>query len=211
VPASKFLFAIVLILFAVGSQLGCKTDYSLKPNGYPRIEYPRQGGLITYADSGCPFTFQLPDYYLIDRNVTFFNEEPEDPCWMNLVCSDLNATIYLSYKQLDSDISLQKLIEDAYKLTYKHSERADFIEPQQIENQYGVQGLIYFVGGDAASNFQFFITDTASHFVRGSLYFYTHPNADSLQPVIQFMVRDIEEMLGSWQWRQAGMQRSKVQ
>ncbi|MEZ5014594.1 MAG: hypothetical protein R2794_09910 [Chitinophagales bacterium] len=47
----------------------------------------------------CPIvrnTFDLPDYYLIDTRVTYFNEKPDDPCWVNLVCSDQNPTIYLS-------------------------------------------------------------------------------------------------------------------
>lgn len=197
----KNAFVIILILFAFASIISCSTDITPKPNGYPRIIFPEKRTVIDYSDPDCPYSFQIPDYYLVDKNVTFFNEKPEDPCWINLVCSDLNATIYLSYKQLQSDTSLQKLIEDTYKLTYKHSERADFIEPQQIENQYGVQGMIYFVGGDAASNFQFFITDTTSNFVRGALYFYSRPNGDSLKPVVQFMVNDIENMISTWRWK----------
>ncbi|MEZ5014595.1 MAG: hypothetical protein R2794_09915 [Chitinophagales bacterium] len=95
----------------------------------------------------------------------------------------------------------EKLIEDAYKLTFKHSTMADYIEPQEIENQYGVHGLIYYVGGDAASNFQFLVTDTTKNYVRGALYFNNRPNSDSLKPVVQFMIHDIEGMLSSWQWK----------
>lgn len=197
----KKSFVLVLILTGLAFTISCKTDMTPKPNGYPRIIFPEKQSSVAYNDPDCPYQFEIPDYYLVDKNVLFFNEKPNDPCWINLVCSDLNATIYLSYKQLKSDTSLQKLIEDTYTLTYKHSDRADFIEPQQIENQYGVQGMIYYVGGDAASNFQFFITDTTSNFVRGALYFYSRPNADSLKPVIQFMVKDIENMISTWRWK----------
>jgi len=195
------IFRICILLFIAAFFVACETDNTPRPSGYPKINYPTSDGKIVYNDADCPYTFVLPDYYKIDKNVTFFNKAPEDPCWMNLICSDLNATIYFSYKQLQENITVQKMIEDAYKLTYKHSSRADFIEPQEIENQYGVKGLIYFVGGDAASNFQFFVTDTTTNFVRGALYFNSAPNADSLKPVIQYMVNDIEGMLETWQWK----------
>ncbi len=195
------IFRICVLLFIAAFFVACETDNTPRPNGYPKINYPESKNKVNYNDADCPYTFMLPDYYRIDKNITFFNQVPDDPCWMNLVCEDLNATIYFSYKQLQENITVQKMIEDAYKLTYKHSSRADFIEPQEIENQYGVKGLIYFVGGDAASNFQFFVTDTTTNFVRGALYFNSPPNADSLKPVIQFMVNDIEGMLETWQWR----------
>lgn len=193
------LFSVFIFLSAVF--ISCHTDNTPKPESYPRIYFPEMKELMTYSDENCPFTFQLPNYYIINKNITFFNEVPEDPCWLNLICNDLNATIYLSYKELDQQQKLQQLIEDAYKLTYKHSSRADFIQPQEIENEFGVHGLIYYVGGDAASNFQFFVTDTTTNFVRGALYFNNRPNADSLKPVIQFMVNDIQGMLSTWKWK----------
>lgn len=189
------LFLIFCLGIAGAFFASCETDNSPKPNAWPRVHYPESDDTIVFADADCPYTFTLPGYYQIDRNVLYFNQQPDDPCWVNLICKDLNATIYLSNKPLDEKSSYKQMIEDAYKLTYKHSSRADFIEPQEIENQYGVHGLIYFVGGDAASNFQFFVTDTVSNFVRGALYFNNRPNADSLKPVIQFMVNDIRDTL----------------
>jgi len=199
---SRFLFLIlcegILSAFLFTS---CHTEETPKPNAWPRVHYPEAADTIVFADADCPYSFVVPDYYEIQRNILYFNEQPEDPCWMNLVCQQLNATIYLSNKPLNANYSYRQMIEDAYKLTYKHASRADFIEPMEIENPNGVHGLIYFVGGDAASNFQFFVTDTVNHFVRGALYFNNRPNADSLKPVIQFMVNDIQGMLGSWEWR----------
>jgi hypothetical protein len=37
--------------------------------------------------------------------------------------------------------------------------------------------------GNAASSTQFYVTDSTTHFLRGVLYFYSAPNADSLKPV----------------------------
>ena len=198
---NKNLLLLTPFLFSLAFIISCSTENTPRPDAYPRIYFPELKELVTYNDEQCPFTFQLPDYYRINKNITFFNQAPENPCWMNIICDDLNATIYLSYKELSGEESLQKLIEDAYKLTYKHSSRADFIEPQEIENEFGVHGLIYFVGGGAASNFQFFVTDTITNFVRGALYFNNRPNSDSLKPVVQFMVNDIQGMLSNWKWK----------
>lgn len=195
------LYSTCLLLIVAALFVSCHTDNTPKPEAYPRIYFPHLDTILTYSDPDCPYTFQIPDYYTINKNVTFFNQKPDDPCWINLLCSDLNATIYLSYKELKEPSSLQKLIEDTYKLTYKHSSRADFIQPQEIENEFGTHGMIYFVGGDAASNFQFFVTDTISNFVRGALYFNNRPNTDSLKPVVQFMVNDMQGILSSWKWK----------
>ncbi|MBC8173416.1 MAG: hypothetical protein H7X71_05855 [Chitinophagales bacterium] len=193
-----FVFTSLCFLVCL---VACNTDHTPKPNAYSRIHFPERRGLQTYEDPACPYIFEAPDYYVIQRKTKFFKEDVAGRCWLNLECSDLNATIYLSYKQLDEKQTLKRLVEEAYSLTFKHTQKADYIQPQEIDNGIGGQGLIYYVGGDAASNIQFFITDTVHHFVRGALYFYAHPNADSLKPAIDFMVEDVKGILGSWRWK----------
>jgi gliding motility-associated lipoprotein GldD len=57
------------------------------------------------------------------------------------------------------------------------------------------------VGGDAASNVQFFLTDSIHHFIRGALYFNNQPNADSMKPVVDFVKEDLRVMLKSFRWK----------
>ena len=52
----------------------------------------------------------------------------------------------------------------------------------------------------AASAVQFYVTDETSHFLRGSLYFNSPPNADSLAPVITFVKDDMMHLLNTFQW-----------
>lgn len=193
-----FTFFSLLILSAF---ISCHTEVTPKPTAYPRIVFPEKTSEYIYDYPGCPYTFMLPDYYITQRKTQFFDEDITSNCWLNIECSDLNATIYLSYKTLSPGQTLMRLVEEAYNLTYKHTNKADYIQPREIDNGNGVVGLIYYVGGDAASNIQFFITDTVSHFVRGALYIYSRPNADSLKPVVDFMVNDIEGILQSWRWK----------
>jgi hypothetical protein len=52
-----------------------------------------------------------------------------------------------------------------------------------------------------ASSFQFVLTDSIQHSVRGSLYFRTQPNEDSLRPVVSFVRHDIMHLLNTFHWQ----------
>ncbi|MFT7588361.1 MAG: gliding motility-associated lipoprotein GldD [Limisphaerales bacterium] len=181
--------------------VSCAPHYSPKPRAYPRVHYPLRGEYQHFQGTSCPFHFMLPDYYKIVEKKTFFGDKVSSPCWgYNLDLPSLNGTLYLTYKKLDEDQDLLKLSEEAYRLTYKHARKADYIEPVDIRTSNDVFGLLYYVGGDAASALQFFATDTTSHFIRGTLNFKTQPNADSLAPIVHFVSQDLEEMLNSLTW-----------
>ena len=47
-------------------------------------------------------------------------------------------------------------------------------------------GILYDLKGNTASAVQFYVTDSTRHYLRGSLYFASEPDADSLEPVIDF-------------------------
>jgi gliding motility-associated lipoprotein GldD len=63
-------------------------------------------------------------------------------------------------------------------------------------------GLVYRIEGkEVASPFQFWVSDSSTHFLRGALYFSVRPNNDSLEPVINFIVKDIDHLLSTLEWR----------
>ncbi|PIV58809.1 MAG: gliding motility lipoprotein GldD, partial [Bacteroidetes bacterium CG02_land_8_20_14_3_00_31_25] len=53
----------------------------------------------------------------------------------------------------------------------------------------------------AASNIQFYVTDSIRHFVRGALYFETKPNKDSLAPIINFIEQDVTHLVETLRWK----------
>jgi gliding motility-associated lipoprotein GldD len=114
---------------------------------------------------------------------------------------DFNGTINLTYKEITKENNLNKLIEDAHKMSFKHSKKANYIDEVLISNKNGVGGLLYNVGGDAASNIQFFLTDTNHHYIRGALYFNNEPNTDSMAPVIDFVKKDLDHFLETFKWK----------
>ncbi len=193
--------AICLLALAVFSLQACEPAAVPRPKAYPRVHFPERSGMQQFGSEQCPFRFELPDYYQIERKDEFFGESTEHPCWgYNLNIPALNGTVFLTYKALGPDQRLDKLSEEAYRLTFKHARKADYIEPIEIATEHGAYGLLYAVGGDAASPLQFFVTDTVQHFLRGTLNFRSRPNADSLAPVIRFVSQDLREILGSLEW-----------
>ncbi len=112
----------------------------------------------------------------------------------------MKATIYLTYKTVNGDI--EKLLRDAQKLTYEHVIKADdILEQPFINNDQKVYGMFYQVGGNAATNNQFYATDSIKHFVTGSVYFYAKPNFDSIMPAADYIKNDMQNLMESLKWK----------
>lgn len=189
----------IMLLFGGGLALtGCKQNTTTpKPKGYPRIDFPERG--YQKFDTTCPFTFQYPTYATIVPNQS---EEAQD-CWLNIIYKPLGAKLYLSYQNFDNQQQLNTLKEDARTLVYKHTVKASQIKENQIkQDTQQVQGIFYELKGNAATAIQFYLTDTAQHYLRGSLYFDVEPNRDSLDPVIDYLKKDIVKMINTLEWQQ---------
>jgi gliding motility-associated lipoprotein GldD len=188
--------SLLISLLAAGFICACSNDYVPKPRGYYRINLPEKA-YIPFDSTGFPYSFEYPKYASVMPNKGRITE----PYWVNLVVPELKATIYLSYKSLKGE-KLSALLEDSHTLLYKQSVKAESIEESDILlPERKIYGILYDVGGDAASPVQFYITDSTTHFIRGALYFYSTPNKDSLAPVVAFMRQDILKMIDSFHWR----------
>jgi gliding motility-associated lipoprotein GldD len=174
--------------------------YTPKPVGYFRIDTP-QHSYRQLDMPGFPYTFEYPVYGNIVKDSSFFGEKPENPYWINIIFPTVGGTVYISYKDITKQQTLEKLLDDAHKLSYFHTKKADYIDDGVFHNAYGVSGIFYHVGGDAASAYQFIATDSVKHFMRGALYFDVTPNSDSLRPVNEFLRTDIEHILRTLKWQ----------
>jgi len=93
-----------------------------------------------------------------------------------------------------------QLIDDAYKLTAKHQVKAYSIEETLINTPAGMQVIVIELSGEVPSQFQFYATDTTTHFLRGALYFQTATKNDSLAPVIDYMKVEVMHLLNTLKW-----------
>ena len=64
-----------------------------------------------------------------------------------------------------------------------------------------VYGILYDLRGNTATAGQFYVTDSTRHYLRGSLYFESEPNADSLAPVIDFFREDVVHLIETLKWK----------
>jgi len=108
--------------------------------------------------------------------------------------------VYVSYRSIAPG-QLDTLIRDAYGFVNKHNTKAVSIQDSIFTTENGISGVFFHIGGDVATNYQFFLTDSARHFFRGALYFDTTPNEDSLAPVNAFIFKDLTHLVNTFKWQ----------
>ena len=195
-------FAAFLAAASVAGVVACDGETSAlpKPRAYPRVDYP-EGGSTTFALEVCPFAFERPEYTVVERDTTYFDEAPKHPCWFDLVTPRLNGRVHFSYYPIAAGGDFDELRDDAFDLAGKHTIVANYIDEQPIERPAAdVSGFAFDIEGDVASPFQFFVTDSTRHFLRGALYVNARARADSLEPVYAFLREDALGVIGSLEW-----------
>lgn len=186
---------LITALIGVSSMLvGCTDSHTPKPNGYIRIDLPEHQYEPWSGD--CAFEFEVPTYAKVMPDTT----SNAEPCWMDVYFPGQKARIHITYKPIEGN--LLDFLEQARTLTNKHISMASGIEETLLYSpENHVHGIAYKVSGiGTASPYQFFVTDSSDHFLRGSLYFMTRPNNDSLKPVIDHLEADIEYLLNTFRW-----------
>lgn len=182
------LKCIVIALFAT-VLFSCKDDVLPKPAGQLRLDYP-VADYVMFSDN-CPFTFEVNEEVDVKENKN---------CGFTIDYPKMKATIYLTYKPVSGNID--KLLRDAQKLTFEHVIKADAIQEQPFINPDSkVYGMFYRVNGNAATNAQFYVTDSLKHFVTGSVYFYAKPNFDSIMPATSYVRDDMQHLMESMKWK----------
>lgn len=163
-----------------------------RPKAYFRIDFPEKS--YETINSDCPFTFEKPVYSAIQ-----WRQNPNERCWFTMHFPRFRAQLHFTYKPVEEN--LPQLLDESHHLSYEHHIKAnDIITKTVIRDSSCVYGLSYRLLGDVASPLQFYLTDSANHFLRGSLYFDAAVNSDSLQPVVEFISADVDRLIETMQW-----------
>ena len=168
--------------------LGCSSDNQPKPFAYLSLEYPK----AKYEKIESKFNFSFEYNTIAEFNL----ERKSSP---RLSYPNMKATIYLNYSSVKKNID--SLLNDAYKLPYKHMSKAESIpEKIFINKEKRVYGTLFSIVGNAASQYQFFLTDSVNHFLVGSIYFLARPNYDSIYPAVKYLEKDIIHLIETLKW-----------
>ncbi|WP_223032597.1 gliding motility lipoprotein GldD [Hanstruepera marina] len=192
----KKILTLTLIVLLV---LSCANETLPKPSAYLRLEYP-EAQYKTF-DTGFPFTFEKNE---LAKEIKARTLSVDSGSYgIDLVYPDLKGTIYLTYKPVNNNERLISLLKDAQGFTQEHTLKADAISEQVFESkEKKVYGMFYEVGGNAASQSQFYLTDSINHFLTGSLYFYAKPNYDSILPAAYYLQKDIKHIMETVKWKE---------
>jgi len=193
--------SILVLFILLSASFGCREVAVPKPKGHFRIDLPKRQYILyndrTGINGKIPLSFEYPAY----GHLTFQEEIGSKPGWFNIEFPFYKAKIYLTYKDVNND--LDSLMEASYQLNVKyHITKADAINEQVFSNRENkVYGILYDLKGNTASAVEFYVTDSLTHYLRGSLYFAAEPNADSLAPVIDFFREDIIHLIETLKWK----------
>ena len=207
----------ILILSCVLLFFSCNSPFTPKPRSYYYIELPEKKYQL-FDQPGYPYSFEYPVYGKVNKDSTLFDDNPDNPFWINIDFPQFSSRIYMSFKTIggtsvykiktangykDSLVpnTFEGLREEAFKMSFKHSVKASSIDDSLFRTANGISGVYFSVGGNAATANQFFVTDTTRHFLRGALYFDASPNADSLAPVNDFLKEDMKHIIKTFKWK----------
>jgi len=181
--------SFLLLLAALLLFTGCSEETLPKPKAMLRLEY-----------ANTEYGMMDTEHFQFKKNLASEFEQKNNNA-LTLDYPTLKGSLFITYKEVDNNID--KLLIDAQRLSIEHSAKADGILPNPFVNKDDrVYGMYFEVIGDAASQAQFYVTDSTKHFVTGSLYFYTKPNYDSIYPAASYLQNDIKKIMESLRWKE---------
>lgn len=186
----KKLTSIILLLTLC---ISCADDPQPKPRAFLSMEYP----VAEYetVHKNCPFDFEKNKWANLEL------APGSRDCWWNLKYELLDGAIFITYQPVRNN--LDSLLRDAQKLPLQHTIKADAIEGDIYTNPYQkTYGMFYEVTGNAASQAQFYITDSVNHFLTGSIYFNARPNFDSILPASEYLKKDMRHLMETLKWKE---------
>ncbi|HWD87032.1 MAG TPA: hypothetical protein VG367_02825 [Mucilaginibacter sp.] len=199
-PVKKVVILVTALVFLAACH--SNSDYSPKPRAYSRLYFPQRA--YRTFDTIYPFTFVYPKYAYIEKDL---RPQPSDKLLnmkylLNMQFPNFNGTLHLSYETVTSKKVFNELTEDARTFAFKHTVKATSIDQNLIRNPvHKIYGIYYTINGNAASSIQFFVTDSTKNYLRGALYFNTQPRLDSIQPVLNFVKKDVDTLIKTLRWK----------
>ncbi|MCK8520830.1 gliding motility lipoprotein GldD [Aquimarina sp. D1M17] len=181
-----------IVIFTVLLCSACGGEVLPKPKAMLRLSYPKPE--YKEVSIPCSYTFEKNEFAELQK------ARRNRKCWYNLEYKRLKATLYISYFEINNN--LDSLLRDAQNLTQEHVIKADgILQEPYVDAEKKVYGMFYEVTGDAASQSQFYVTDSLNHFILGSIYFKVKPNYDSILPAANYLRNDMKHLIETLNWK----------
>lgn len=185
--------ALVMVGLLSSFLFSCQ-NYMPKPKGYFRIE-PTPAVYCALPVESLPYTFDCPESVSID---SLADHEAGS---LTILYPELNASLYCGYVRLHTLAQLEKSLEEVRYLLTKQQKVVSIEERQYEDVDSHLYASLYVLKGDCVSPIQFVLTDSISQLFRGALYYNFQPSADSIAPVTEYLLKDVEKLIETFRWK----------
>lgn len=193
---NSYIYSVLLASLAVLSSCGGE-EFSPKPRGFNRIDLPEHK-YQPLNKEGYPYTFE----YSVHATILPDTSKLAEPFWIDIWYPQFKSNVQITYKSIKKEKQkLNELINDSYRLKGGHLKKAYAADESIYRTKSGKVATIFQLEGEVPSQFQFYMTDSTEHFLRGALYFRTALKNDSLAPVINYMKEDIMHLIETVEWK----------
>lgn len=176
---------------------GHRNDETPKPQAYLRIDLPPHA--YTLCDTAAlPFTFERSNLSQMEWKKNTAREQ-----WFTLSYPQYKGYVFLTYKAIRGAKDLRAQVDTSYQFVEGHFSHSSGIDENRfVDRPHRLYGTTYHLKGqNVASSYQFWVTDSVTHFLRGALYIDCTPNNDSLAPVLDYLQADIDHLIESIRWQ----------
>lgn len=188
-------YVFFILIAVVSLACGGENVFYPKPKGFQRLTLPEHQYQNLSKDY--PYFFEYSKSAEIIKDQT----RGAEPYWILVNYPQLNAKIQFTYKPLNGNLKkLDEHVADAYKLASKHQVKATSQVEKVIVLKNGKKAVVIEIDGEVPSHFQFYVTDTSKHYLRGAVYLNAATVSDSLAPVVDYLKKDAMHILETIKW-----------
>ncbi len=182
---------LTLLLSSCGDELLIPKPPTYLRTNFPKHEYVKVDDATTYS-------FELSKAYF-QKALSYKGEVTNHK---EITLGPLNGIIYLNYYPVPNRDTLVRYINLSNDKVDEHQIKATGIKDQNfIFKDKKVYGTLFEFEGNVATNFQFYLTDSTSNFIRGEVLMNCRPNYDSLRPSLNYLKADLIHLIETFEWK----------
>jgi gliding motility-associated lipoprotein GldD len=167
-----------------------------KPPTYLRTNFPKHE--YVKVNDATTYSFELSKAYF-QKSLSYQGKVTNHK---EITLGPLNGILYLNYYPIPNRDTLVRYINLSNDKVDEHQIKATGIKDQNfIFRDKKVYGTLFEFEGNVATNFQFYLTDSTSNFIRGEVLMNCRPNYDSLRPSLNYLKADLIHLIETLEWK----------
>ena len=186
------IISLYLIFFTIFCS--CDDGNLPKQRAFLRIEFP-EPKYITQKEIKSPIDFY---YNLSAADINVINTKQ-----FSINYPKMNLVVDMSLNKIYKAEDLENNFRDFSLTLETHAKKSNGMFIREYEDLNSeVYAKIFELRGDVATPIQFYLTDSISNFIKGSLNLKFKSKYDSIFPTIQYVKNDILVLVESLKWNQ---------